>query len=785
MADYVIVKKSDLVSLADEIRAKSGLTNKFKFPADFVSALGKVEGGGSASEFGEKLYSFGVLSDIHISTTTSSAADNFESALAMYENMGIDMVCISGDITDSSGIAEMNRFNSICANHPGISVHFCDGNHDKTITDANWQSYFGRARNYELILNDDVFLFMSFDYNFSSSSSAYTQGLAWVREKLARYKGSRIFLFMHFPPSGYSGLVEGQYYGFSANAQQDDELITLLNTTKNVTVFHGHTHYDFDVQEHSNEVNVYRFNASDVNLIHVPACAYLRDENWGNYYAGQGWLVNVYEKGFALTGYDVQTGEVVENTEYFFVTDNVEVMDNAILIDTIDATLRDGESVSVKVSLAEAKSATVRVASNNSLVTVSPTALTFTSSNYNVPQTVTIHAPDSIASDGSCQVTFSGDGMSDKVTSVTLLYTDKSGTAVLAPNSSWWRGTTARSTITAINIVDSVASVPSGSSETWDASENQNESVTAYVNGTTLYLAGNGSGSIALTADGSYTFSDINNADFFTSLTSISGINLLDTSAATTMIGMFKSCRVLTSLDLRGFNMESVTDSREMFIYCNALSTINMSGVNASSLEYASNMFWDCKAVTSLDLSGFNSPNLKSASYLFYNCKSLSSLNISNLNVAKVDNFGHMFDGCESLTSLDLSHFVTTFAEEMNAMFKDCISLASLDVSSFNTSGVMRMDEMFDHCDVLTTLNISNFDTYGIDSPEGLYRFARKSGIRNLTVGANFVQDYNMHPAGSDGMFYTSSSTPLTITGANSVLRTYNFATDNRTVTFA
>lgn len=782
MADeFVIVKKEDLEALANDLRSKSGLTGKFVFPAGFTNAVQKISG--SSPQLGEKMYSFGAISDVHINTSTSSAAENFELALSMYENLGVNMVCISGDLTDNGSAGEINRFNSICADHPNVSVHFCCGNHDKSVTDADWQAYFGRSRNYELIHNDDVFLFMSLDYDYSSSTSCYTEGLAWVREKLNRYKGSRIFLFMHFPPSGYSGLIEGQYYGFSSSAAQDDELITLLNTIKNVTVFTGHSHYTFDVQNTSNEVNVYRFNASDVNLIHVPACAYLRDKDWNNFYAAEGWLVDVYEKGFSLTGYNIQTSEVVEYTEYLFATNNTELATNAIIVDTADATLRDGESVIVNVYLAEASNATVNVSSNNNAITVSPSTLTFTESNYNVPQVVTITAPNSISENANYTVTYSADGMRNRTTSVTLTVTITE--PVLAANSTWYRGTTPRSNITAINIVDSVDSVPTTYSESWDASEGENGTVTAFIDGTTLYIAGNGTGSIATTEDAGYTFSDSASADNFTSLTTISGLNLLDTSDATDMSEMFKSCTALTSLDLSGFDTSNVTDMTEMFIYCNALASLDVSGWNTENLKYTSNMFWDCETLTTLNLSSFVTPKLKNMNYMFYSCKGLTMLDISNFNMESAQELAHMFENCESLTSLNLSHFVTTNAVEMQGMFKDCASLTSLDVSNFVTNKVTDMHEMFDHCDNLTTLNISNFDTSAITTSKGLYRFARKSGITNLTVGANFVQDYNMHAAGSDGMFYTSSSTPLTVTGANSVLRTYDFATDNRTVTFA
>lgn len=758
---------------------------------------------------GEKLYSFAALSDIHITSgTTGTGAERYEIALSLFNSLGVDMICISGDISDTSNSDELDSFVSLNNVYPNIQVYACTGNHDTEVTDSIWETKLGYPRNHEVIYNNDVFLFLSLPYTYPASAP-YGDGLTWLSDRLNRYKGSRIFLFMHFPPSGYSGLVEGQYYGFPSTDTQDDELVTLLNTTKNVTVFTGHTHYEFNVQDTSNDINVYRFNASDVNLVHVPSGKKIRNANFNSKEEAEGWLVNVYEKGFVLQGYNILTGEQVENTEYLFATDNTVTLTNAAIVDTVDVTLTGGESTTVNVSLYEPANITLNVSANNSLITVSPSTLTFTENNYNIPQTVTITAASTIPNTTGCLVTYSGEGLYTKTTSVTLA-TATATSAIIAPNSSWYTSTTSRSTITEINIVDSVASVPSTYSESWDASKDGDSSVTAYINGTKLYIAGNGSGRIATTDDAGSMFSDDTDSDYFEKLTAINGLNLLDTSAATKMNGMFKKCIAITSLDLSSFNTANVYNMTEMFIDCKALVNLNVSGFNTSKLKYAPNMFWDCTALLTLDLSSFNTPKLEWAQYMFYGCTSLKSLNISNFITSKVTNFEAMFRGCNALESLDVSHFVTTSATTMSGMFRgcetlttlnlsnfntstvtnmsqmfmDCVDLTSLNVSNFNTALVTNMSEMFDHCDNLTTLDISSFDTSAITTTDGLYRFARKSGITDITVGANFVQDYNMYPAGTSGMFYSSSSLPLRIKGANSVLRTYDFATDKRTVTF-
>lgn len=43
MSEYVITNKSDLVSVAEAIREKSGITDTLTFPTGFVSAIGEIQ----------------------------------------------------------------------------------------------------------------------------------------------------------------------------------------------------------------------------------------------------------------------------------------------------------------------------------------------------------------------------------------------------------------------------------------------------------------------------------------------------------------------------------------------------------------------------------------------------------------------------------------------------------------------------------------------------------------------------------------------------------------------
>ena len=195
-----------------------------------------------------------------------------------------------------------------------------------------------------------------------------------------------------------------------------------------------------------------------------------------------------------------------------------------------------------------------------------------------------------------------------------LGYTPPPSSPTLAANSNWYKGSTAKSTITAIEIKDSYT--PTGTvTEQWNADVDNSGSIKAYVEGTKLTIAGNGAGKIMANADSFETFSG------FSSATSFSRLNLLDTANVTDMSFMFDGCKALTSVgDLSGWNTSNVTDMSNMFYGCNALTDLDLSGWNTSKVRNMMQMFRNCTALTSLDVSGWDTSKVTNMSNIFYSC---------------------------------------------------------------------------------------------------------------------------------------------------------------------
>ena len=144
----------------------------------------------------------------------------------------------------------------------------------------------------------------------------------------------------------------------------------------------------------------------------------------------------------------------------------------------------------------------------------------------------------------------------------------------------------------------------------------------------------------------------------------------------------FYNLRKLTTvMGIENLNTSQVTEMRYMFASCKALTSLDLSSFNTEKVVYFDNMFRDCSLLTSLNVSGFTTES-----------------NGSNVSMYC------MFLGCTSLTELNLTDFDTQYVKEMNSMFSGCSSLEILDLSSFNTAKVTEMNSMFSGCTSLTTI---------------------------------------------------------------------------------
>ena len=161
-----------------------------------------------------------------------------------------------------------------------------------------------------------------------------------------------------------------------------------------------------------------------------------------------------------------------------------------------------------------------------------------------------------------------------------------------------------------------------------------------------------------------------------TNLTSIEGLENLNTSDVTRMDYMFYKCGQLRALDLSGFNTEKVKNMADMFGYCKNLETLNLSSFKTNDLTNMSRMFYECNKIVQLDLSGFNTSGVKALDQVFKNCDALESLDLSSFDTKWVTDMSSLFEYCQSLKTIYVSDSFSTFMVKSSTnMFRDCNNL--------------------------------------------------------------------------------------------------------------
>ena len=300
----------------------------------------------------------------------------------------------------------------------------------------------------------------------------------------------------------------------------------------------------------------------------------------------------------------------------------------------------------------------------------------------------------------------------------------------------------------------------------------------------------------------------------FTNLTTIEGIEYLNTENVTNMNSMFDRCSALTSLDLTNFNTAKVTDMRYMFMGCYALTTIFVSDKFVTDqVTSGDNMFHMCiNLIGAIEYDGsksdHNFANYKTGYFtpeggfhayaefdegtgtLTFRRGASKPEGAYDLNVginypgwwygqkkekiktvvfdasfanARPTSCYCWFSGCNNLTEIKgIEYLNTENVTNMGFMFNSCKVLTSLNLTSFNTEKVTDMQGMFGECSDLTSLNITSFNTEKVTNMRQM--FYNCSDLTSLNL-SNFNTEKVMYMS---NMFYNCNKlTSLDLTSFN------------------
>jgi surface protein len=199
------------------------------------------------------------------------------------------------------------------------------------------------------------------------------------------------------------------------------------------------------------------------------------------------------------------------------------------------------------------------------------------------------------------------------------------------------------------------------------------------------------------------------------SLTSIEGLQYIDTSQVTTMQSMFYNCSSLTALDLSSWNTTNVTTMETMFAYCSNLPTvIGLNDLDVSNVENMGGLFSDCSNITEINVSDWNVSKVSNFGAIFRRCPKLAIIDVSKWNTSSGVIMSGIFTNDSSLIRLDLSNWDMSLADSVSQMFYGCSALMKLKMcANLNQDAVTTY--WFGKCNSLNEVQLSDFDLYTIN----------------------------------------------------------------------
>lgn len=333
-------------------------------------------------------YSFGIVSDVHYnyffdSTKTIDYAEAaFDTALAFYKAAGVKLVAATGDYSLYGEEESYKEFHN-AVEKSGLLVIACGGNHELY---AKLDVMFGKNGYWRTYMNDGIYdgsvegvldiadNGIDFTYSipgvddavFVSLSQWYWDGhtpaqeklvepeqLVWLEKQFEAHKDKTVYLLFHTYLSdddhenidGQGDLTSkgGYSYGGHYNEYTDDEKTfrSLLTKYDNVIWYNGHSHYEYSMQMHNDNVNIFNYQGTTATMVHVPSVTNPRTvevngTSYGSLYgtASQGGLQFVYDGYEIMNGVDLWGEEILSYACYIIYTDDSNIIDSGKIPNT-------------------------------------------------------------------------------------------------------------------------------------------------------------------------------------------------------------------------------------------------------------------------------------------------------------------------------------------------------------------------------------------------------------------------------------------------------------------
>lgn len=318
--------------------------------------VGEIPLEGFKPNYGERLYRFGLLADVHNNGGEGSGSENqyaesredLERALKFFNDKeSVWATCIAGDLTDTGAEDQLQIYKTnVDTNSPNTPVYVCAGNHDcrSNVSDEIWEQYTGNKRCFEITKGTDHFIFFGMSKeSMGSSGSPYTQeNIDWLKNTLDKYRNERCFIFMHLFFPDRSGNLKRLYREQNwLGGNQLVQIQALSDHYRNTVWFSGHSHWKWSSQMYEQKANVWKSDTSGW-CVHVPSCAvpkFIANANAGTTVdplASEGAIVDVYDNYIDIRAMDLKNGKYLPIGHYRLDTTLVSVLSTHTIDDVMD-----------------------------------------------------------------------------------------------------------------------------------------------------------------------------------------------------------------------------------------------------------------------------------------------------------------------------------------------------------------------------------------------------------------------------------------------------------------
>ena len=361
-ADYThFIKEQMIPKYATKIIAVKDNQTK----AEFVIPENKRFTSGN---YGQHLYSFGAISDLHTSLTTWNT--DFQEALTYFNDKeSAVFTCIAGDITQGGTEEQFQRYKNLKDTYsPSIPVYATNGNHElnnSSFGDTLWDTYMDNKRTCLFTQGNDVFIMLGIE-----KSPYITFGQKqWLESQLERFSNCRVFIFCHYfikgtDNGGYTGWNKDS--NFSTTNAQGQWLLGLLQQYKNVFYVSGHSHLKFILQELNHKENICNeYNSNEIGYLwHLASITAPRDvidgSVTGNLTAeSEGVVVDVYENCILFRGRNFVDKKFLPIAQYIIPKTEGTLPDTSVY--TVKTTLQNATSSNTVTSVAKNSSYTTTI----------------------------------------------------------------------------------------------------------------------------------------------------------------------------------------------------------------------------------------------------------------------------------------------------------------------------------------------------------------------------------------------------------------------------------------